>query len=49
MGADLTVWPTEKHFTAWLGLAPGSNDSGKHKRARQTQRRASPTIQGVRT
>jgi transposase len=28
---DLTMWPTEKHFTSWLGLAPGNMDSGKHK------------------
>lgn len=31
VGTDLTVWPTEKHFTAWLGLAPGNKDSGKRK------------------
>lgn len=31
-GNDLTRWPTEQHFTSWLGLAPGQNDSGKRKR-----------------
>ena len=31
-GSDLTKWPTEKHFTSWLGLSPGQNDSGKKKR-----------------
>jgi transposase len=31
VGTDLTMWPTEKHFTAWLGLAPGNKDSGKRK------------------
>jgi transposase len=31
VGTDLSVWPTEKHFVAWAGLAPGSNDSGKRK------------------
>ena len=30
-GTDLSKWPTEKHFTSWAGLAPGSNDSGKRK------------------
>jgi transposase len=30
-GTELSKWPTEKHFTAWAGLAPGSNDSGKRK------------------
>ncbi len=31
VGTDLSVWKTEKHFTAWLGLAPGSKQSGKRK------------------
>jgi transposase len=31
VGLDLTRWPTEKHFTAWLGLAPASHQSGKRK------------------
>ncbi|MCZ7637299.1 MAG: transposase [Verrucomicrobia bacterium] len=29
VGTDLSRWATEKHFTAWLGLAPGSHQSGK--------------------
>jgi transposase len=32
-GPDLSAWPTEKHFTSWAGLAPGSNQSG-HRRKR---------------
>src|SRR5437867_10567209 len=31
VGTDLGRWPTEQHFTAWLGLAPGSHQSGKRK------------------
>jgi transposase len=31
-GSDLTRWPTEKHFTSWLGLSPGQNNSGKRNR-----------------
>lgn len=31
-GHDLTRWPTEKHFTSWLGLSPGQNNSGKRNR-----------------
>lgn len=31
VGTDLSKWSTEKHFTAWLGLAPGSQQSGKRK------------------
>jgi hypothetical protein len=32
VGTDLTKWPTEKHFTSWTGLAPGSHQSGKRRR-----------------
>src|SRR5687768_11711386 len=32
VGTDLTAFPTEKQFTAWLGLAPGSRNSGKRRR-----------------
>lgn len=32
VGTDLSVWPTEKHFASWAGLAPGSHDSGKRKK-----------------
>jgi len=31
-GTDLSRWPSEKHFTSWLGLAPGQNTSGKMKK-----------------
>lgn len=37
-GTDLSKWATEKHFTAWTGLAPGSHDSGK-RRGRVKRRR----------
>ena len=37
-GTDLTKWPTEKHFTAWTGLAPARQDSGK-RRGRVKRRR----------
>lgn len=32
VGLDLSQWPSAKHFTAWLGLAPGSYQSGKRSR-----------------
>jgi transposase len=32
IGLDLSPWPSAKHFTAWLGLAPGSYQSGKRRR-----------------
>jgi len=31
-GRDLTKWSSEKHFTSWLGLSPGQNNSGKKNR-----------------
>jgi len=33
VGSDLTKWPTEKHFTSWLALSPGQNNSGKKKKS----------------
>lgn len=40
-GTDLTKWATEKHFTSWIGLAPGSHDSGKRKgHVKRTRNRA---------
>jgi transposase len=32
VGLDLSQWPSAKHFTSWLGLAPGSHQSGKRRR-----------------
>lgn len=32
VGADLSKWKTEKHFTSWLGLAPKQHNSGKKNR-----------------
>jgi transposase len=31
-GTDLTRWPTEKHYTSWLGLSPCQHSSGKMKK-----------------
>lgn len=31
-GPDLSAWPSEKHFTSWAGLAPGSNQSGRRRK-----------------
>ena len=38
-GRDLAIWPTEKHFTSWLGLAPGQHQSGKKNRNRNKKYR----------
>jgi len=34
-GNDLSRWPTEKHYTSWLGLAPGQHNSGRMKKNRR--------------
>lgn len=31
VGTDLSKWPSEKHFTAWAGLAPAAAQSGKRR------------------
>jgi len=38
VGTDLTKWHTEKHFTSWLSLAPGTHQSGKRKRSVKRKR-----------
>lgn len=38
-GTDLTRWSTEKHFTSWLGLAPGQHWSGKKRQNKRKQGR----------
>lgn len=35
LGMDLKIWPTEKHFTSYLGLSPKKCDSGKRKRSKR--------------
>src|ERR1700721_2997272 len=32
IGTDLSPWPTPKHFVSWLGLSPGSRQSGERRR-----------------
>ena len=39
VGKDLSKWPTEKHFTSWLGLSPGQHRSGKLNRDRSKKYR----------
>lgn len=38
-GNNLKKWITEKHFTSWLGLAPGQHSSGKMKKTRNKKYR----------
>lgn len=39
VGNDLSKWPTEKHFTSWLGLAPGQHSSGKMRKTKNRKHR----------
>jgi transposase len=32
VGTDMSRWATHKHFVSWLGLSPGSRQSGKRRR-----------------
>lgn len=38
-GNDLKKWSTEKHYTSWLGLAPGQHSSGKMNKTRNKKYR----------
>lgn len=38
MGTDLRRWATVKHFTAWLGLAPSTRQSGRRRRPERRYR-----------
>ena len=37
IGTDITRWPTEHHFTAWLTLAPQNRVSGGRRLSSKTQ------------
>ncbi|UII24912.1 IS110 family transposase [Fulvivirga maritima] len=39
IGMELCKWPSEKHFTSWLGLSPGQHQSGKKNKTRNRKYR----------
>lgn len=41
VGTDLSGFPTEKHFTSWLGLAPNSHQSGLTNKKKRFKRHTS--------
>jgi transposase len=44
IGTDVSAWPTVKHFTSWLGLAPHNDKSGGkvlRSRTKKTKNKAS--------
>lgn len=47
IGTDMSLWPTEKHFCSWLGLAPGNKVSGGKRlsgRTKPSQNRAAAAL-----
>lgn len=38
IGTDMSKWPTEKHFTSWLGLSPQHQGSGGKIKSRHVRR-----------
>ena len=41
-GDDMSKWPTDKHFTSWLSLAPGNKISGGRVLSSKTRRSIEP-------
>ena len=48
IGTDVSAWPTEKHFTSWLHLAPGNNITGGKRRRSKRQPAANRLAQCLR-
>lgn len=48
IGTDMSRWPTEKHFTAWLTLAPRNKVSGGKRLSSKTQPSANRAAQVLR-
>src|SRR6202162_4005987 len=49
-GTNLTAWPSAKHFTSWLGLAPHNKISGGKvlsSKTRRTRNRAASLLRLV--
>ena len=44
IGTDMSRWNTHKHFVSWLGLSPGSRQSGKRRRTEKRYRGAAGKI-----
>jgi hypothetical protein len=45
IGVDMRAWPTDKHFSSWLGLCPGINKTGGK---RQSGRRPKKAVRAAR-
>jgi transposase len=38
IGVDMSAWPTEKHLSAWAGVAPGCRESGGKQKGAGTRK-----------
>jgi transposase len=47
-GFDMSPWKTEKHFTSWLGLCPGTKITGGKRVSRKTKRTKNRAAQAFR-
>lgn len=48
IGMDMSLWPTEKHFTSWLCLCPGSKKTGGRSLSGKTRASASRAAAALR-
>jgi transposase len=48
IGADMTRWPSVKHFASWLGLCPGTKVSGGKVLSSKSKRSANHAAQALR-
>ncbi len=48
VGRDMRKWPTEKHFTSWLGLCPNLKRSGGKDQSSQTRKVQSRAARALR-
>jgi len=48
VGFDMSPWKSDKHFTSWLGLCPGTKRSGGKTLDRKTKRNANRGAQAFR-
>ena len=49
IGTDMSRWPTEKHFTSWLCLCPGSKKTGGKLLSGKTRTSANRAASALRT
>ncbi|MGK7393569.1 MAG: IS110 family transposase [Candidatus Cyclobacteriaceae bacterium M3_2C_046] len=47
VGLDMTKWPTDNHFTAWLNLAPNNQISGGKKLKKRNKKKKEPCLTAV--